>query len=337
MSPDVIEDNLLFAIENQLKSVVSQISDQRYHELRDMMEYHLGWVGDDAGQKASGKRIRPLLLLLSCAAAGGVWEKALPAAAAVELIHNFSLIHDDVEDDSLIRRGRPTVWAKWGIPQAVNTGDAMFTIAHLSILNLAAHTSPSIVLHSAKLLQQRCLDLTKGQYLDIAYEEHRELNIEDYWPMVAGKTAALLSACTEIGAVIAESEPGIQELYRTFGNKLGLAFQVQDDILGIWGDAVLTGKSSESDLLTGKKSLPILYALNNCGKFTDRWRRGAITEQEVENLATVLEEEGAKFYAQNMAVKLHQEALEALQEAHPSEVEEKYIRRLVESLLNRQS
>lgn len=337
MSPDVIEENLLIAIEDQLIRIVSQISDQRYHGLRDMMEYHLGWVGDDAGQKASGKRIRPLLLLLSCTAEGGEWQKALPAAAAVELIHNFSLIHDDVEDDSPIRRGRPTVWVKWGIPQAVNTGDAMFTIAHLSILDLVTYTSPSIVLHSARLLQQTCLDLTKGQYLDIAYEEHRELNIEDYWPMVEGKTAALLSACTEIGAVIAESKPAIQELYRTFGNKLGLAFQAQDDILGIWGDAALTGKSSDSDLLTGKKSLPILYALNKGGEFADRWQRGAINEQEVEHLAAVLEEEGAKFYTQNVAVKLHQEALEALNKAHPSEIAENNIRRLVESLLNRQS
>ena len=250
MSPDLLEDNLLTGVENQLRRTLAQITDQRYHDLREMMEYHLGMVGDNAGQKASGKRIRPLLLLLVCAAAGGKWERALPAAAAVELIHNFSLIHDDIEDNSPYRRGRPTVWVKWGIPQAINTGDAMFTIAHLSILDLAVDVSPNIVLQSARLLQQTCLDLTQGQYLDIAYEEHREINIEDYWPMVAGKTASLLSACTEIGAVIAESKPAFLEHYRSFGNKLGLAFQIQDDILGIWGDAALTGKSSKSDLLT---------------------------------------------------------------------------------------
>ena len=337
MSPDLGEDNLLTAVEKQLRRTLSQLNDQRYHGLREMMEYHLGWVGDNAGQKASGKRIRPLLLLLSCTAAGGKWQKALPAAAAVELIHNFSLIHDDIEDNSPYRRGRPTVWVKWGIPQAINTGDAMFTIAHISILDLAVDTSPNIVLHAARLLQQTCLDLTKGQYLDIAYEELRELNIEDYWPMVAGKTASLLSACTEIGAVIAESKPAFLEHYRSFGNKLGLAFQIQDDILGIWGDAGLTGKSSESDLLTGKKSLPILYALNNRGEFAARWQQGAITENEVEHLAALLEEEGAKSYAQNVAVKLHQEAIDSLDKAEPSAIAGNNLRILVETLLNRKS
>ena len=112
MSPDLLEDNLLTGVENQLRRTLAQITDQRYHDLREMMEYHLGMVGDNAGQKASGKRIRPLLLLLVCAAAGGKWERALPAAAAVELIHNFSLIHDDIEDNSPYRRGRPTVWVK---------------------------------------------------------------------------------------------------------------------------------------------------------------------------------------------------------------------------------
>jgi len=337
MSPDLLEVNLLTAVENQLRRTLAQIGDQRYHGLREMMAYHLGWVGDNAGQKASGKRIRPLLLLLSSAAAGGKWEKALPAAAAVELIHNFSLIHDDIEDKSPYRRGRPTVWVKWGIPQAINTGDAMFTVAHLSILGLAVDTSPNIVLHSARLLQQTCLDLTKGQYLDIAYEERRALKIEDYWPMVAGKTAALLSACTEIGAVIAGSKPAIQELYRSFGYKLGLAFQVQDDILGIWGDAALTGKSSESDLITGKKSLPILYALNNRGEFAARWQQGAISEDEVEHLAAVLEGEGAKSYAQNVAVNLHKEAIDSLDLAKPSAIAGNKLRMLVETLLYRQS
>lgn len=337
MSSDPLEICLLSAVENHLRITLSHIGDQRYLDLREMMEYHLGWVGESAAQKAGGKRIRPLLLLLSCVAADGKWETALPAAAAVELIHNFSLIHDDIEDNSPLRRGRPTIWANWGIPQAINTGDAMFTLAHLSILDLANDVSPNIVLHSARLLQQTCLDLTKGQYLDIAYEEPREIIIDDYWPMVAGKTAALLSACTEIGAVIAESDPAIQEQYRTFGYKLGLAFQVRDDILGIWGDAALTGKSSESDLLTGKKSLPILYALSNEGEFASRWQEGAITEYEVDYVTAILEAEGAKSYAQSEAIKLHKEAIEALDLAQPSATAGNILRKLVENLLYRQS
>ncbi len=337
ISSDPLEIRLLSAVENHLRKTLAHIGDQRYLDLRAMMEYHLGWVGESTAQKDGGKRIRPLLLLLSCVAAEGKWETALPAASAVELIHNFSLIHDDIEDNSPLRRGRPTIWAKWGIPQAINTGDAMFTIAHLSVLDLARNVPPNIVLHSARLLQQTCLDLTKGQYLDIAYEETREINIDDYWPMVAGKTAALLSACTEIGAVIAESDPTIQEQYRIFGYKLGLAFQVRDDILGIWGDAALTGKSIESDLLSGKKSLPILYALSNEGEFATRWQEGAITEDEVDYMIAILESEGAKSYAQSEAVKLHKEAIEALDKAKPSAPAGNILRELVGNLLDRQS
>jgi geranylgeranyl diphosphate synthase type I len=337
MSSDPLEISLLSAVEDHLRKTIADIDDERYLDLRGMMEYHLGWVGESADQKSGGKRVRPLLLLLSCVAADGKWETALPAATAVELIHNFSLIHDDIEDNSPIRRGRPSIWSKWGIPQAINTGDAMFTIAHLSVLDLARNVPPDIVLHSARLLQQTCLDLTMGQYLDIAYEETSVINFDDYWLMVAGKTAALLSACTEIGAVIAGSDPVIQEQYRIFGYKLGLAFQVQDDILGIWGDAALTGKSNDSDLLSGKKSLPILYALSNRKEFATLWQDGAITEDELEYVTAILESEGAKAYAQSEAVKLHHEAIEALDMAKPSATGGNFLRKLVGNLLDRQS
>ena len=130
------------------------------------------------------------------------WHKALPAAAAVELLHNFSLIHDDIQDHSDMRRGRPTVWVKWGVPQAINAGDVMFTQAFWALQRLADRTSAQTALEASQVLQQVCLRLTEGQYLDISYEDKSVLPLDAYWPMIGGKTSALLGGCAELGALV---------------------------------------------------------------------------------------------------------------------------------------
>jgi geranylgeranyl diphosphate synthase type I len=308
----------LDAIEEELRQAVLRSEGPHLGHYDYMMAYHLGWEGEGAGPEARGKRIRPLLVLLSHASAGGSWADALPAAAAVELVHNFSLIHDDIEDDSPLRRGRTTVWKKWGIPQAINTGDAMLTLAHLWLLRLETTTSTSIAFQAAKNLQNACLLLTQGQYLDLAYESHTSLPMDAYWYMVTGKTAALLTACTEIGALTAGADEGRCRAYHQFGYCLGLAFQAQDDILGIWGDAALTGKSTAGDLLAGKKSLPIIYGLNQGGPFARRWAEGPIRPEEVSGLADQLKAEGALKFTQESASDMTRQALEALTEANPT-------------------
>jgi geranylgeranyl diphosphate synthase type I len=327
------------AIEDQLKAVVQLAggADGLTGEMRAMLAYHLGWEGEGAGPRASGKRVRPLILLLIASAAGGDWQVALPAAAAVELIHNFSLIHDDIQDRSPLRRGRPTVWVKWGVPQAINAGDAMFTLAQNALLDLEVSLSPEIVLQAGRIFQHACLALTQGQYLDLSYEARGDLDLEAYWPMVEGKTAALLSACTEIGAVIAGADETTCRAYRHFGRDLGLAFQALDDMLGIWGDAALTGKSAESDLVTGKKSLPVLFALGENGPFARRWAQGPIHEAEVAELAAQLEAEGAYEYTQASASQLTERALGALDEAGPSGDAGQALRQLAGKLLSRQA
>jgi geranylgeranyl diphosphate synthase type I len=173
------------------------------------------------------------------------------------------------------------VWVKWGAPMAINVGDAMFVIANQSILDLIEHYPADMVVKASRILNDCCLDLTRGQYLDMSYEERNDLSIEDYWPMIGGKTSALLSACTHIGSLLGYANEEKQESYRLFGYHLGLAFQVQDDILGIWGDEALTGKSAASDLVEGKNSLPVLFALGKNGKFANRWKQGPITVDEV--------------------------------------------------------
>lgn len=305
------------AIEEELQRVLSQANGEGLEGLHHMLAYHLGWEGQGAGEEARGKRIRPLLLLLACAAAGGQWQRALPAAAAVELVHNFSLIHDDIEDNSPLRRGRATVWSIWGIPQAINAGDAMFTLANLAMLRLQDACSAPLAIQALQVIQDTSLDLTQGQYLDLAYESRGDLTLDAYWPMVKGKTAALLAACTEIGALVAGASSERRTAYRQFGSSLGLAFQVQDDLLGIWGDVAFTGKSAQSDLLSGKKSLPVLYGLSRQGPFAERWSRGEITPEELPALAAQLEREGARDYTQATANTLTGQSLHALEAAEP--------------------
>jgi geranylgeranyl diphosphate synthase type I len=305
------------AVEAELQQAIWRNHPQDAGTLYHMLAYHMGWEGEGAGARAQGKRIRPLLVTLTCAASGGDWRAALPAAVAVELVHNFSLIHDDIEDNSPLRRGRPAVWKIWGIAQAINAGDALFTLAHLSIYRLRLFHSEHTVLEAGALLMETCLALTHGQHLDLSYQGQESLPVEAYWPMVTGKTAALLSACTELGAITAQAEPQTRQAYREFGQRLGLAFQAQDDLLGIWGDEQRTGKSSQSDLLEGKKSLPVLYGLSQGGPFANRWTAGPVEAAEVGELSRQLAEEGALDYTQEKVDRLTQEALQSLGRAGP--------------------
>jgi len=328
---------MLPAIEEEMQACISITRNDGLEELHHMLAYHLGWEGAGAEEKASGKRVRPLLVLLSNAAAGGEWQCALPAAAAVELVHNFSLIHDDIQDNSPLRRGRETVWKIWDIPQAINAGDSMFSLAHIALKRLKELIPLEQVIQAQILLPMACLHLTQGQYLDLSYEERDDLSVADYWPMIQGKTSSLIATCTELGALTAGVNDKTQAAYREFGHLVGLAFQVHDDILGIWGDVDITGKSAISDLLEGKKSLPVLYALEQGGEFSQRWSKGPIREDEVADIADLLKNEGAYDYAKKEADTLTQKALHALEQAEPSGSAALALRQLANQLTHRAS
>jgi geranylgeranyl diphosphate synthase type I len=306
---------MLPAIEKELECRVRLNDEEGLGELHAMLRYHLGWEGRGAGAEAQGKRIRPMLTLLTTAAAGGEWETGLPAAAAVELVHNFSLIHDDIQDNSELRRGRETVWKLWGVAQAINAGDSLFAMAHLSMQHLDESIALEHRLEASNVLRKASLTLTQGQFLDLDYEARGDLTIDSYWPMIRGKTASLLAACAELGAILADTSEEIKAAYREFGEFLGLAFQVHDDYLGIWGDAAQMGKSAQSDMLTGKKSLPILYGLKKKGEFMAQWNNGRVIAEVVPTLARLLEKEGAKEYTTERVYQLSNQALEALEKA----------------------
>jgi geranylgeranyl diphosphate synthase, type I len=325
------------AIEAELKYTVSLANHDKTTKLHHMLAYHLGWEGEGAGADARGKRIRPLLLLLTCLASGGNWKNALPASAAVELVHNFSLIHDDIQDNSPLRRGRTTVWKHWGLAQAINAGDAMFTLAHLSLLRSDEHSPPDVVVKAARILQYACLHLTQGQYLDLDYETRKDITIDDYWPMVEAKTATLIATCTQLGALISGAEEARCAEFRRFGLCLGLAFQVQDDLLGIWGDGMLTGKSTHSDLISGKKSLPVLFGISQKGSFYNRWIQGPIKPGEVPQLAEMLDIEGAHSFTQEHANRLTEQALQALKNSKPDQQADEILESITLKLLSRKS
>ena len=339
-----LQQSMLEEIEVELKRQVARLDQARTKPFHEMLTYHMGWTGEGAGPQATGKRIRPLITLLSVVSVENMdgeirseinWLHAVSAAAAIELVHNFSLVHDDIQDNSEYRRGRKTAWVKWGAPMAINAGDALFVIANQSVLDLKTHYPAEMVVRAAGVLNDICLQLTQGQYMDMSYEERTDLSMEDYWPMIGGKTSALLSACTQIGALLGYANDEKVELYRQFGYTLGLAFQVQDDILGIWGDESVTGKSAASDLVEGKNSLPVLYALEKNGDFAKRWRQGPIPQAEVGAAAVMLENEGGKSYAEKMSAELTQKALGYLNQADPQGEAGEAIRGLANMLLKR--
>jgi geranylgeranyl diphosphate synthase type I len=310
-----------------------------------MLEYHLGWANDavppvaaPAGGNTSptGKRIRPLLCLLCASAAGGDWRQALPVGAALELIHNFSLIHDDIQDNSPLRRGRPTVWRLWGRAQAINAGDAMFTLAHLAPQRLLALGVPAeVALRALAELNFTCLELTQGQHLDMNFEQRRLVTANEYLAMIQKKTAVLIAASTFLGASLTGAGSDRLDHYYAYGCNLGLAYQLQDDLLGIWGDPALTGKSAASDLEQRKKSLPVVYGLEHAPDFAARYAQPHAAGESVAALADELEQIGARDYVQQRVRETTLCAEQELERCEASGPAAPALRQLTQQLLHR--
>jgi geranylgeranyl diphosphate synthase type I len=222
-------------------------------QLGHMTSYHLGWVDADGRPAGAGggKRMRPSLCLWAAAACGADPVRALPVAAAIELIHNFTLVHDDIQDGDLLRRGRPTVWSIWGQAQGINAGDGLFALALR-----AALVQPA----AARAVLDATIEVIEGQCLDLQQEGKLEGSLPAYLRLVEAKTGALLGASLEAGAVVAGALPEVCAKLRQAGRLLGIAFQLRDDWLGVWGDPELTGKSRDGDLQRRKLGYPVVAA-----------------------------------------------------------------------------
>jgi geranylgeranyl diphosphate synthase type I len=321
-------------VEADLQGSLDPLREGIAKPIGEMIAYHLGW--NQSG--AAGKRIRPLLTCLCCAAVTGDWQVALPAASAIELIHNFSLIHDDIQDESEIRRGRETLWVRNGIAQAINTGDAVFSLARLTTQRLIdLSLCDSLILQAQKLIDQACLDLTIGQHLDMDFETRNNVDIEEYLAMINGKTAALLYAACAIGALLGEADEERYRNFGTFGRNVGLAFQMYDDLLGIWGDPAKTGKPAGDDILTHKKTLPILYAIETSEEVRSLWAASGHGDIDVAEMIKALDRSGAKEHVNKKAEHFTQVALASLSEARPLQPYDKILEHLTHQLIQRET
>jgi geranylgeranyl diphosphate synthase, type I len=309
ISPDL--DRLIADTEAEILQLIDSAEDERTRAMYDMVRYHLGLDGD----QPRGKRLRPLLGLLAYESLTGDHRRALPGAAAVELGHNFSLVHDDIEDGDRERRHRATLWSVFGIAQAINTGDTLFTLSRMALHRLTdLGFSDSKVLALMRLYDETCVALCEGQFMDIWSAEHDDrLSVDFYFDMIGRKTAALIAASVQAGAMLATDDQRIIDAYRGFGWSLGVAFQLNDDLLGIWGDAQATGKEP-SDLAKHKKTLPVIYALENASeadraRLCDLLAASELSNADVESTREILERCGAREYTRQRARAERDEAL----------------------------
>ncbi len=335
---DTFFERYLPPLEEEMIQVLSAFEEVPFAGLLGMLRYHLGWADEHfrPTHAPAGKRARPVLCLLVCESCGGDWQAALPAGAAVEMIHNFSLIHDDIEDNDRVRRGRPTVWAIWGQPQAINAGDTLFALAHLALLHLSEHgVHPESVVEATWILDQTCVRLTGGQYLDMAFETRAEVSVENYLAMVEGKTAGLIACASELGALVAGVPKEQREHLRAFGHYLGMTFQMTDDILGIWGDPAVTGKPVGSDIIRRKKTLPILYGLEREPALGALLAQETFSEQDVERATRLLLEAGSREYTERLAREYHDRAIAALEAVGLDTPTAGVLRELAQVLLER--
>lgn len=297
-------------IEPALRSAVDQLDSR----LRHIAGYHLGWWDENGVpvRSSAGKAIRPTLVLLSARAAGGNATDAVPAAVAVELAHNYSVIHDDVIDGDETRRHRRTVWRVFGVGKAILAGDARIALA-LEALAEGGHQAAA----SARTLNQAVQELLAGQSNDLAFEHRNDVTLQECERMASRKTGALFGCACALGAMAGDGDRGQVEHLRAFGRHFGIAFHLVDDLLGIWGDPAVTGKPVFSDLASRKKTLPIIAAqTSGTPAGVELAARYRDERADLTALADLVERAGGREWAQSQAdvqldLALHQLRLAA--------------------------
>ncbi|HEV7661998.1 MAG TPA: polyprenyl synthetase family protein [Chloroflexota bacterium] len=313
--------------------------------LRALLEYHLGWRGSDLElletPAPAGKKLRPALVLLTCeAVAGEITAPAREAAVAIELIHNFSLVHDDIQDRSELRRHRPTVWTLWGMPQGINAGDALFALAQTVIVG----SGTSLAAEMARELNTTALQLAEGQFLDIDLQQgETPVTPAAYETMVTRKTGVLFATACRLGAMAGGADAARQHAYAAYGRELGIAFQEQDDLLGVWGSSSETGKPDAADIVERKRGLPAALALSRAD--APEWLRalyGApgdadVDAESVDRVTAHFDALGLRQLVEQRVAERYQAALSYLDTAAPCEPWRGYLTAVCEALVARRT
>ncbi|PZC48617.1 MAG: geranylgeranyl diphosphate synthase, type I [Chloroflexi bacterium] len=264
------------------------------------IEYHMGWSNSSGNpiKSTKGKRLRPALMLFACLSLGGKIESVLPPAVAIELVHNFSLIHDDIEDRDIQRHNRPTVWSIWGEPKAIHLGSILYDLAFLQ-MKKARGIPPERLIYASSRLSESSFEMMKGQYLDISFEGRAKASTKEYIEMIAFKTASLIACALDIGVFIGTGNCKLAASLALIGRQIGQLFQIRDDILGIWGDVQSTGKPVGADIRRKKKSFPIVYAMEVANKSSAVnlnyiFSKPLLDDRDVEKVLDTLDNTNAK-------------------------------------------
>ncbi len=314
------------------------ISDRRIF-LYDMLRYCMGW-SDAYGaplETKKGKGIRPSLCLFTCDALGGDIEKALPAAVSLELIHNFSLIHDEIQDSDEIRHHRPTLWNVWGIPKALVAGNVMRVLADKSMSTMPSDHSKLLTV-SSSIVSEACLEMIEGQYMDISFEGGDGISVDQYMKMISHKTGALLRSSVHIGAVIGSRGGRVADIFREIGIKLGFMFQIRDDILGTWGETTSTGKPVGSDIRRKKNTLPIIHARETQPyqeEISELYSLEFIEDHHVDRVLDILDATKAGHYCQGLVEDYALEVSKDIQDIGFSKNSREEFQALVSFLVDR--
>jgi len=336
-------------LEEALSALISEVEASALERSDDdlplygLIRYHLGQLDERfvPARSDAGKRIRPRLCVMSCEALGGDGELAMPIAAAIEMIHNFTLIHDDIQDRSELRRHRPTIWALWGTAQAINAGDALFALGHL-MLNATreAGVDPATVLDLSTELHHTTLRIVEGQVLDLGFEDRPEVSPREYLTMISGKTAAIIRYACLAGATVAGADAETAAHLAAFGQSLGMGFQIRDDLLGVWGKPEQTGKPEADDIRRRKKSLPILLLHDRISDadwelVSGYYRQPELTAAQVGEILTLLDRHQIAPRVQAEVQRWHDDAVAHLAAAIPDPAARAPLEALADALVER--
>ena len=293
---------------------------QQYSDVYDMLRYYMGWVDENGRphEAMEGKALRPTLCLFACEAVGGALEMAMPSAVALEFIHNFSLIHDDIQDRDEIRHNRKTLWAVWGDPKALVAGNVLRVVADECLHQLLdSGLDYDRALAAGTLLTEAYLEMIEGQYLDLQFEGRHDISMSDYLNMISRKTGALIRCSLNLGAVVGAQEQGVGDAFKESGRAMGYVFQIIDDVLGVWGDEETTGKPVGADIRRKKNSYPVVYTMGTAKDkdqkmLNEIYEKDELDDSDVDSVLAVMDRLDVKNQAQQEAEKYANVALESL-------------------------